>query len=216
MEIMNIHRIFGHVVAEIIGASIGHPPFEATSGDPLGKTAWMMITAVIIGRQLALRIIGAAEFSTPDHQGILEEPALLEIGDEGCAGLIRIVALLWECPDEAAVLVPAAMVELDKADTPLGQPAGKQAIRREFSRLLTLGPIKIEDVLRLLADVGGFRYGHLHSEGHFVLCDSRQRFGITKLSVRLAVKLFQGIEHLSSLLPRNTFGIGRIQDWITL
>ena len=35
MEIMNIYRIFGHVVAEIIRASIGNPSFEATSGDPL-------------------------------------------------------------------------------------------------------------------------------------------------------------------------------------
>ena len=151
MEIMNIHRIFGHVVAEIIGASIGHPPFEATSGDPLGKTAWMMITAVIIGRQLALRIIGAAEFSTPDHQGIFEEPTLLEVSDQSGRCLVGFLALISNAPGEASVLIPALMEELNETDSTLGQPSGQQAIGGEGAGLFGIVSIELEGGLTLTA-----------------------------------------------------------------
>ena len=53
----------------------------------------MMIAAVVVVRQLALRINRAAEFAAPDHQRFVEHAALLQILNQSVAGLIDVLAL---------------------------------------------------------------------------------------------------------------------------
>ena len=53
----------------------------------------MMIAAIIVRCEFALRIAGASEFTSPDHKRVLEQVALLEILDQCRSRLVCVVAL---------------------------------------------------------------------------------------------------------------------------
>ena len=95
-----------------------------------------MVAAVVVGLGRALRVWRAAELAAPDHQRVVEHAALLQIEDQARRrpGRCRAPATGSFCV-QAAVMVPAAMVELDEAHVALGQPPRQQAVRREGPRL---------------------------------------------------------------------------------
>ena len=94
----------------------------------------MMIAAEVRRGQLALAVGRAAELAAPDHERVVEQAALLQIGDQRGAGLVDVVALQREIRRQVVVLIPAAMVELDETHAALGQPAREQAVRGEACR----------------------------------------------------------------------------------
>ncbi len=53
----------------------------------------MVVAAVVGVRQLALAVNGAAEFAAPDHQRIVQQAALLQIGTSAAEALIGVAAL---------------------------------------------------------------------------------------------------------------------------
>ena len=102
----------------------------------------MMVAAVVA----ALDHRRAAELAAPDDQRLVEQAALLEVLDQGGAGLVGVVAVLLEVVDQVAVLVPGFVEELHEAHAPLDQPAGQQAVVGE-RRLARLGAVHVEHVL---------------------------------------------------------------------
>ena len=76
----------------------------------------------------------AAEFAAPDHQGLVEQPALVEVGEQagdglvGLAGELLVVALDIDVAVPGELILHAAGVDLDEADAPLDQAAGGQAL----------------------------------------------------------------------------------------
>ena len=86
----------------------------------------------------------------------------------------------------SAVVIPAAVVELDEADIALGQPPGQQAVGGEGSRLADVVAIELVDVLRLLRCVHQLRDARLHPERHLVLRDARLDLRIADAVVQLA------------------------------
>jgi hypothetical protein len=93
VEVVDVDRVFDDVVAEIVGLAVDRASLGSASGHPHGEAAWMMIAAVVLFGESPLRIDRAAEFAAPDHQGFVEQAALLEILDQGVARLIDIAAL---------------------------------------------------------------------------------------------------------------------------
>jgi len=89
---------------------------------------------------LALRITGASEFAAPDHQGIVEHAALLEVLDQRGAGLVGLAGLDSDAGRQTAVLVPTLMVKLDETDAVLGQAAGQKTIGGVGSGVRLSGP----------------------------------------------------------------------------
>ena len=83
---------------------------------------------MVVFGQFSLGINGAAEFASADHDGVLEQSALLEVPYESGRRLVDVLALLADFGREAAVLVPTPMKELYERNAPLGEPAGDQAI----------------------------------------------------------------------------------------
>src|SRR6266481_3860738 len=100
-----------------------------------------MVAAVIVFRERALRIDRTAEFAPPDDQCVFQQAALLEVFDQGRRRLVDVVALASDPLGAVAVLVPAAMIELDEPHTPFGQTSGKNAIGRVAAGFLRLGSI---------------------------------------------------------------------------
>ena len=52
----------------------------------------MVVAAIVLLGEFALAVDGAAEFAAPDHEGIVEHAALLQVGDQRRAGLVGIAA----------------------------------------------------------------------------------------------------------------------------
>jgi len=53
----------------------------------------VVVPAVIVLRQLALRVDRPAELAAPDHQRLVQQPALLQIAQQAEAGLVDVAAL---------------------------------------------------------------------------------------------------------------------------
>ena len=76
LEVMYVHRIFDNVVAEIVGLAVAKARFDPSPGHPHGEAPGMVIPAVAGGGKFALGIDGTAEFTAPDHQGIVQHSPL--------------------------------------------------------------------------------------------------------------------------------------------
>src|SRR5688572_20922888 len=58
---------------------------------------------------------GSPEFTAPDDQGVIEQAALLEILDQGCAGAVGLLAIVPVIADQVTVGVPAFVVDVHEA-----------------------------------------------------------------------------------------------------
>ena len=90
LQIVDVHRIRDDVVAEVVGLAVRDAGLDAAAGHPHGEAARMMIAAVVVVRQLALAVDGAAEFAAPDDQRVVEQAALLQILDQRGRRLIDV------------------------------------------------------------------------------------------------------------------------------
>ena len=73
----------------------------------------------------------AAELSTPDDQSVIEKAALLEIRQQGGAGLIRFLTLVANAILDLAVMVPTGVIDLNEPHSTFGQPPRKETVVRE-------------------------------------------------------------------------------------
>src|SRR5437016_10499439 len=116
------------VVTVVIGAAIGQAGFDATARQPNGEATRMMVAAIIVFGELALRVAGASKFTAPNHQGIVEHAARFEVFDQRGAGLVCLASLGADAGGQVAMLVPALVIKLDEADAAFGQPPRQQTI----------------------------------------------------------------------------------------
>ena len=81
VQIVDVNRVLGDVVAEFVGRAVGHASFDTAAGQPDAETAWVMVAAVVLPRERSLAINRAAELTGPDHECFIQETALFEILD---------------------------------------------------------------------------------------------------------------------------------------
>ena len=55
--------------------------FYAAARQPHAEAAGVVIPTVVLGFQGALRVDGAAEFSAPNDEGVIQHAAAFEVGD---------------------------------------------------------------------------------------------------------------------------------------
>ena len=73
VQVVDVDRVLGDVVAEVVGLAVGDPGLDAAAGQPDGEAAGMVVAAVVVGGQRALAVDGAAEFAAPDDQRVVEQ-----------------------------------------------------------------------------------------------------------------------------------------------
>ena len=63
VQVMNMHRVPGNVVAEIVGLPVSQSGLDAAASEPEGEATRMMVTAIIVGREGTLTVNGPAELA---------------------------------------------------------------------------------------------------------------------------------------------------------
>ena len=86
MEIVHVDAALNDVVAVVVGDAMRVARFDTASGHPDGKALGMVVAPEVGGIEFALAVVRAAEFTAPDDEGVLEEPALFQVRDKGGGG----------------------------------------------------------------------------------------------------------------------------------
>ena len=141
LQVVNMDGVFDDVVPEVVRGAVGDPRLYAAARDPAGETARVVITTVISCCQLSLRVIRSSEFAAPDDEGVIEQPALFEVGDQRVARAIDVGTLPANSLGQIAVMIPAGVIELDETNIPLGKAPGKKAVGRKRAGILRLCPV---------------------------------------------------------------------------
>src|SRR5438552_4285524 len=127
MQIMDVHRFSHNVVAIAVSIAKGETPFDPAAGEPHREAAWMMVPPVVVLRELSLTVNRPAEFAAPHDQRVLQQPALFQVLNQSSGSLVGTFALKGQVARQIVVLIPSAVVELDKPDVAFGQASRQQA-----------------------------------------------------------------------------------------
>ena len=127
----------------------GDAGLHAAAGQPHRERARVMIAAEELRAVARLVHRRAAELAAPDDQRVVEQAALLEIGQQAVDRPVGLPAEMRQLLDDVlaergAVRVPAAMVELHEADAALDEPPRQQAVVGE-RRLARLRAVELVD-----------------------------------------------------------------------
>src|SRR5690606_10032073 len=112
----------------------------------------VMIPPVVRLGERSLAVDGPAKLARPYHQGVIEQPSLLEVGDEPIAALVGVGALQAMVARKIAVLVPAPVQNLHHAHVTLRQAPRQQAARGKRARRLHVLAIEVEGSRAFVAE----------------------------------------------------------------
>ena len=136
-----------------------------------------------------------AELAAPDHQRLVEQPALVQIGEQagdglvGLAGELLVISLDVDVSIPGELVLHAARVDLHEPDAALDQPPGHQALAGDVVAPRVVEAVQLLDVGRLAIDVDRLGRGRLHPVGQLEALDPR---GQLRLGGKLLVmKLVQ-------------------------
>ena len=155
------------------------PAFDATAGKPGGKRVGVVI-ASRLGAFLDDR--QPAEFAGADHQGRVQQAALLEIGQQcrdrlvGLAGKLAMIAGNVDVAVPAELVFHAAGENLHEPHAALDQPPRQQRLPGEGSAFLAIDAVESFDLGRFLVDVERLGGRRLHAVGQFEVLDPGGQF----------------------------------------
>ena len=173
----------------------------------------MVATVVFLG-QAPLRVNGAPEFATPDHERGVEQSPRLQILNQSIARLIHILALHRQAARNVGVGVPVVVINLHEAHAALDQPPCHQRRVGKRAGLLRLVAVELVRRVRLARDSREFGHTGLHPERQFVLLDARVRLGIADGAEIHFVERAQAVERFASHLRVHASGVVDEQNWI--
>src|SRR5882724_9707050 len=104
MEVVHVDAVLDGVVAVFIGCAVNETGFDAAAGEPHAETIRMMVAADRSSCSLGSGC--ATEFATPQHEGILEHPARLQVAEQRCDRLICSLGVDGVAELEIRMLVP--------------------------------------------------------------------------------------------------------------
>ena len=123
---------------------------------------------VVVATVAILGVWGASKLASPQHQGVIEHAALLEVAQKTSNGTVHFTRILAVVAFQVAVLVPFVGVgALDEANTCFSKSAGHQALASKVVGLVVSHAVKVKRRLRLLTEVGDLWRFRLHSESQF-------------------------------------------------
>ena len=133
VQVVNGERIDNGVRAKLVGFAIRDSALKATTGHEDCITADMMISA----RDIVDRTDGwrAPHFASPQHDGLIQQAALMQVCNQCRDGLFRDAGVLFVVRFQMRVLVPRRVVaiearagDLDESDTGLDESSCSQGL----------------------------------------------------------------------------------------
>src|SRR5688572_28728215 len=122
-----MHRLFVRniFIAELVRGAPRDAGLDSTTGHPDGECIDMMVAAAALPHRRASKL------TTPQYERVFQHSALLQILHERGGRLIAELADLLHPVVEIAMVVPAAMIQLDESDAALRQTSREQAVGGE-------------------------------------------------------------------------------------
>ena len=130
------------MVAIFVGAAVGESPLEPAAGQAHGET----IRVVVAAGALVLGVGCAAKFTAPPHNGVVEQPALFEIGQQradrlvGGLGVIHVLGHVGVLIPRGVVAV-VGIVHLNVPYPGFAQAPGHQAVTTKVISRLLVDPV---------------------------------------------------------------------------
>src|SRR5262245_6908242 len=112
------------VKTKLVGLADDLTPFDPAARRPDTEGKWMVIAPfTAFGWDSTLHQRSAPKLAAPNHQSAIEQPALLEILDEGGRRLIRDIAIFLQMRVQFRVIVPAGVEKLYESHSTLDHPS---------------------------------------------------------------------------------------------
>ena len=130
VQIVDMDPVLDSPVTEFVGRAVGHSAFDSPTGQPNAEAPMIVVASEqgIAGAGLAQLDGGrAAELAAAKHQGLVQQPSLLEIGEQGGDRLVTLPRQLAVVLLQVRVGVPGLdipVVKLDAAHAALHQAPG--------------------------------------------------------------------------------------------
>ena len=128
MQVVNMDRIFSHVIAEIIRLSVTETGFDAPSSHEHREATRVMISSCLGTLEVALPRDSSTKFTTPNDQRILEESPLFQVMKQTCGRLVHIPTAVRALGGELLVMVPIGVEKLNEANPPFRQTSCEDAV----------------------------------------------------------------------------------------
>ena len=195
------------MVTKLVGRAVTQPRLESTTSKPHRKASQVVIAPIPLGHRRATKL-------RAKHQnGVLEHVPLLQIRYQRRNSLVDLLGRPFRMRFDGTMVIPIAMVQLNKTHPPLGQPTSEQTVRCKRT-IASLGPIQIEDMLRLLRHVHQLRYARLHPKRQLILPNPCGYLRILKPLIGYPIERGDRIDHLPLTERIDPLGITDIQNRI--
>ena len=214
VQVSYVHGVGRDVVAELVGGSVGMSCLHAAARHPHGEAAGMVVAPGLGAVPLALSGHATSELPAPDDEGVVEESAALEVGDERGAGLVGVAAARGAPGGEAAVVVPVGMEELHEAHAALDETSREDAVGGVAAWASGIGTVELEDLVGLVGEVGELGHAGLHAEGHLILADAGRDLGVAGAFESASVQFGESVEHLAAESAGKALGVAQVEHGI--
>ena len=110
VQVVDVDRVLDGLEAELVGRAVDVAALDAAAGQPHREAVVVVVAAVDLAgvgarvRQLDRR--RAAELAAPDHQRVVEQAALLQVGEQRGDGLVALAGQLAVVDLDVVVVVP--------------------------------------------------------------------------------------------------------------
>ena len=215
-----MEAVFHRHRPEFVGLADRDTTLHSATGHPHREAV-----AVVVAPG-ALFIFGGrltAEFTAPDHEGVLEHAAALEVHQQsrdrlvGRTGVPIVICFEITVGVPVLVVVGATRVDLDETGASLDEAPGEETLPSKVRRLLAVHPVERAGLLALLLHRDGFGRGRLHAVGKFVARDAGGQVRVVKTRREVArIEVVERVDEQALLRRRHALDVLEIEDGAAL
>ena len=168
VQVMDVDLILLRPETELVGRSVDVAALCAAAGQPHGEAVRIVVATVLAGIRTEgaqLHNRRAPELAAPDHEGVVQHTALLEVGEQSGDRLIALPRQLAVVRLDLGMGIPRLPCPVPDLDEP-------NALLEQSARDQHLPPVQRVAVQfaggrGFLADIEDIRRLHLHAESEF-------------------------------------------------
>ena len=164
VQVVHVHLAVHGVVAVFVSATVSKPLLETAAGKAHGEAIGVMVAA----GTLVLGVRRAAKFASPPDDGIIQQPALLEVGQQRADRLVGGLSMLHVL-GHVGVLIPRGIVAvvgviyLNVAHPGFAQAPGHQAVTAKVIGRLLVDPVHLQRLGIFISQIENLRRVVLHA-----------------------------------------------------